>query len=80
MTIGDDRPLMVGGSALKRSAQGGSNGVFLAICIFGMGLLLGLDTLVSQAYGEAGSTNATGGSCTAWRSRWHLPRPRRPSS
>lgn len=32
-------------------ALGVSNGVFYTIAIFGMGLLLGLDTLVSQAHG-----------------------------
>jgi MATE family multidrug resistance protein len=33
------------------AASGLGSGVFTAIAIFGMGLLLGLDTLVSQAFG-----------------------------
>ena len=43
------------------AATGLGSGVFTAIVIFGMGLMLGLDTLVSQAYG-AGDR----GECVRW--------------
>jgi MATE family multidrug resistance protein len=42
-------------------AVGLGSGLFMAVAIFGMGLLLGLDTLVSQAYG-AGRTEE----CDRW--------------
>jgi MATE family multidrug resistance protein len=52
MSMGIVDTLMVGplGPAAI-GAAGMSNGVFTAIAIFGMGLMLGLDALVSQSYG-----------------------------
>jgi MATE family multidrug resistance protein len=52
MSMGVVDTLMVGpiGPAAI-AATGMGSGVFTAIAIFGMGLMLGLDTLVSQAYG-----------------------------
>lgn len=52
MTMGMVDTLMVGRlSAEAIGAVGLGTSVFMGICIFAMGLLLGLDTLVSQAYG-----------------------------
>ena len=52
MTMGLVDTLMVGRlSAEAIGAVGIGSAVFMAVVIFAMGLLLGLDTLVSQAYG-----------------------------
>ena len=54
--------LMVGGSAPKQSAPWASAAsVFMAVAVFALGMLLGLDTLVSQAFG-AGSLDE----CHRW--------------
>ncbi|HEV3483987.1 MAG TPA: MATE family efflux transporter, partial [Vicinamibacterales bacterium] len=52
MTMGLVDTLMVGRlSAEAIGAVGMGSAIFMAVVIFAMGLLLGLDTLVSQAYG-----------------------------
>ena len=52
MTMGLVDTVMVGPLGPEAiAATGLGSGVFTAIAIFGMGLLLGLDTLVSQAFG-----------------------------
>jgi MATE family multidrug resistance protein len=52
MTMGMVDTLMVGRISPEAiGAVGLGTSLFMGICIFGMGLLLGLDTLVSQAYG-----------------------------
>jgi MATE family multidrug resistance protein len=52
MTMGMVDTLMVGPLGPEAiGAVGLGSSLFMGICIFGMGLLLGLDTLVSQAYG-----------------------------
>ncbi len=52
MTMGLVDTLMVGPIGPEAiGAVGIGSSLFLGICIFGMGLLLGLDTLVSQAFG-----------------------------
>lgn len=52
MTMGMVDTLMVGRISPEAiGAVGIGTSLFMGICIFGMGLLLGLDTLVSQAYG-----------------------------
>ena len=54
-------PRVAGGHRRGRSRQH----VFVAFAIFGMGLLLGLDTFVSQSYGAGASTSAIAGCSTA---------------
>ena len=62
MTMGMVDTLMVGPiSPAAIGAVGLGSSVFMGICIFAMGLLLGLDTLVSQAFG-AGAIDA----CHRW--------------
>ena len=52
MTMGMVDALMVGGLGPEAiGAVGVGTSLFMAVCIFAMGLMLGLDTLVSQAYG-----------------------------
>lgn len=52
MTMGMADTLMVGRISPEAiGAVGIGTSLFMGICIFGMGLLLGLDTLVSQSYG-----------------------------
>ena len=52
MTMGIVDTLMVGRiSAEAIGAVGVGSSLFMGVCIFAMGLLLGLDTLVSQAWG-----------------------------
>src|SRR6185436_19138303 len=52
MTMGLVDTLMVGRiSAEAIGAVGISTSLFIGVCIFAMGLLLGLDTLVAQAFG-----------------------------
>lgn len=52
MTMGIIDTLMVGRISPEAiGAVGIGTSLFMGVCIFGMGLLLGLDTLVSQAYG-----------------------------
>ena len=60
----------LGPAAIGAVALG--NAVYYTPSLFGIGLLLGLDTLVSQAYGRRITMSATGG----WRraSTWRLYR------
>jgi MATE family, multidrug efflux pump len=52
MTMGLVDTLMVGGLGPEAiGAVGISSSLFMAVCIFAMGLLLGLDTLVAHAFG-----------------------------
>jgi MATE family multidrug resistance protein len=52
MTMGLVDTLMVGGLGPEAiGAVGMGSTLFIGVCIFAMGLLLGLDTLVSQAFG-----------------------------
>ena len=52
MTMGMVDTLMVGRISPEAiGAVGLGSSIFMGVCIFAMGLLLGLDTLVSQAYG-----------------------------
>ena len=52
MTMGMVDALMVGGLGPEAiGAVGVGTSLFMGVCIFAMGLMLGLDTLVSQAYG-----------------------------
>lgn len=52
MTMGMTDTLMVGRISPEAiGAVGIGTSLFMGICIFGMGVLLGLDTLVSQSYG-----------------------------
>jgi MATE family multidrug resistance protein len=52
MTMGLVDTLMVGGLGPEAiGAVGISSSLFMGVCIFAMGLLLGLDTLVSHAFG-----------------------------
>jgi MATE family multidrug resistance protein len=52
MTMGMVDTLMVGRISPEAiGAVGVGTSLFMGVCIFGMGLLLGLDTLVSHAYG-----------------------------
>ena len=52
MTMGMVDALMVGDLGPEAiGAVGVGTSLFMAVCIFAMGLMLGLDTLVSQAYG-----------------------------
>jgi MATE family multidrug resistance protein len=52
MTMGMADTLMVGRISPEAiGAVGIGTSLFMGVCIFGMGLLLGLDTLVSQSYG-----------------------------
>ena len=54
MTMGMVDTLMVGPISPEAiGAVGLGSSVFMGICIFAMGLLLGLDTLVSQAFGAS---------------------------
>ena len=54
MTMGMVDTLMVGRLSPEAiGAVGLGSSIFFGICIFAMGLLLGLDTLVSQAFGAA---------------------------
>jgi MATE family multidrug resistance protein len=53
MTMGMVDALMVGGLGPEAiGAVGLGSAIFMGLCIFAMGLLLGLDTLVSQAFGR----------------------------
>ena len=53
MTMGMADVLMVGGLGPEAiGAVGLGSAVFMGLCIFAMGLLLGLDTLVSHAFGR----------------------------
>lgn len=62
MTMGMADTLMVGRLSPEAiGAVGLGSSIVLAVCIFAMGLLLGLDTLVSQAFG-AGDIDA----CHRW--------------
>jgi MATE family multidrug resistance protein len=62
MTMGMVDTLMVGRLSPEAiGAVGLGSSIFFGVCIFAMGLLLGLDTLVSQAFG-AGEINA----CHRW--------------
>ncbi len=62
MTMGMMDTLMVGPLGPEAiGAVGLGSSVFMGVCIFAMGLLLGLDTLVSQAFG-AGDVDA----CHRW--------------
>jgi MATE family multidrug resistance protein len=62
MTMGMVDTLMVGRLSPEAiGAVGLGSSIFLGVCIFAMGLLLGLDTLVSQAFG-AGDIDA----CHRW--------------
>jgi MATE family multidrug resistance protein len=54
MMVGPLGPAAIGGTGL-------GSGVFTAIAIFGMGLMLGLDALVSQSYGAG-----DGDECERW--------------
>ena len=52
MTMGMVDTLMVGPLGPEAiGAVGLGSSLFMAVCVFAMGLLLGLDTLVSQAFG-----------------------------
>src|SRR5215212_8529706 len=52
MTMGLVDTLMVGGLGPEAiGAVGIGTSLFMGVCIFAMGLLLGLDTLVSQSFG-----------------------------
>src|SRR3954454_5771395 len=54
VTMGLVDTLMVGSLGPEAiGAVGIGSSVFMGVCIFAMGLLLGLDTLVSQAFGAA---------------------------
>src|SRR3954463_2387037 len=54
MTMGLVDTLMVGRISPEAiGAVGIGTSLFMGVCIFGMGLLLGLDTLVSHAFGAA---------------------------
>ena len=58
MTMGVVDTLMVGGLGPEAiSAVGIGASMHIAVAIFGMGVLLGLDTLVSQAYGAGDVTD-----------------------
>lgn len=62
MTMGVVDTLMVGGLGPEAiSAVGIGASMHIAVAIFGMGVLLGLDTLVSQAYGAGDVTD-----CHRW--------------
>ena len=62
MTLGVVDTLMVGGLGPEAiSAVGIGASMHIAVAIFGMGVLLGLDTLVSQAYGAGDVTD-----CHRW--------------
>ncbi len=62
VTMGLVDTLMVGGLGAEAiGAVGIGTSVFMGVCIFAMGLLLGLDTLVSQSFG-AGRLD----DCHAW--------------
>ncbi len=66
MSMGIVDTLMVGPLGPQAiGAAGLGSGVFSAVGFFGLGLLLGLDTLVSQAFGARRATSVTGGCSTA---------------
>ena len=67
MTMGMVDTLMVGPIGPEAiGAVGIGSSLFMAVCIFAMGLLLGLDTLVSQAFGAGRLDECHGGWRTAW--------------
>src|SRR6185436_8579079 len=67
MTMGLVDTVMVGRIGPEAiGAVGIGSSLFMAICIFAMGLLLGLDTFVAHAFGAGRLTSVIGG----WRTGW----------
>jgi len=65
MTMGLVDTLMVGGLGPEAiGAVGIGSSLFMGVCIFAMGLLLGLDTLSRMLLARVASTSATDGSAT----------------